>query len=277
MGRSGRFSLEGKNVIVTGASGGLGRALTIQLIQRYGCRVLGVARSRDRLEALHDALGERKDCFMYRVADVSQRESWTELADFVRAGSFDADVVVCNAGMLPPFERFGDLSAEEIEQSLALNLHGVMYAAAEFLPLLEQKSGTALINIASADALCPLAGTSLYSAAKSAVCALSEAMREEYRGRVYIPAVCPGFIRTDIMRHQNRAVSPLVDRFSMSPERAARVMLRRANAGRSRIVLGADAHLMSMAYRIAPVWSLRLSRWLMKASGLELFADIFSE
>ena len=255
-----KFGLKGRNVIVTGASGGLGKEMTLLLIRRYGCRVLGVARNEQKLRWVKTELGELSDRFEYMALDVSRRESW---------------MLINNAGMLPRFAKFGRYSQEEIDKCLSLDQNAVIWAAEEFLPLFQNKSGCSMINIASADALCPLAGTSVYSAAKSAVRAFSEALREEYRGKIYIPAVCPGFIRTDIMNGQGRSVSPLIRLFSMPSEKAARILLRRANAGRSRIVFGFDAHFMSAAYKLAPVLSLRFFRLLFRASGLDLFKDIF--
>ncbi len=273
--RGKKFTLYHKNVIVTGASGGLGRELTLCLIRDYHCRVLGIGRNEQRLRETAELLGDAADRFRYRVADVTRREDWQALTAEAAADGFDAEVLVNNAGMLPRFSRFGDYTEEEIAVGIETNLRSVLYGCRAFLPLWEKKQGTAIINIASADALCPLVGTSVYSAGKAAVKALSEAMREEYRGRVYIPVVCPGFIRTDIMKGQRRAVSPLVNAASMPADKAARVILRRVNARRPRIVLGADAHFMSCAFRIAPVWSLRMFRAMMKAWRLALFADIF--
>ena len=270
-----KFGLKGRNVIVTGASGGFGKEMTLLLIRRYGCRVLGVARNEQKLRWVKTELGELSDRFEYMALDVSRRESWTKLARFISIGKFKADVLINNAGMLPRFAKFGRYSQEEIDKCLSLDQNAVIWAAEEFLPLFQNKSGCSMINIASADALCPLAGTSVYSAAKSAVRAFSEALREEYRGKIYIPAVCPGFIRTDIMNGQGRSVSPLIRLFSMPSEKAARILLRRANAGRSRIVFGFDAHFMSAAYKLAPVLSLRFFRLLFRASGLDLFKDIF--
>ncbi len=270
-----KFGLKERNVIVTGASGGFGKEMTLLLIRRYGCRVLGVARNEQKLRWVKTELGELSDRFEYMALDVSRRESWTKLARFVSIGKFKADVLINNAGMLPRFAKFGRYSQEEIDKCLSLDQNAVIWAAEEFLPLFQNKSGCSMINIASADALCPLAGTSVYSAAKSAVRAFSEALREEYRGKIYIPAVCPGFIRTDIMNGQGRSVSPLIRLFSMPSEKAARILLRRANAGRSRIVFGFDAHFMSAAYKLAPVLSLRFFRLLFRASGLDLFKDIF--
>lgn len=266
--------LKGKNVIVTGASGGLGKELALLLIRRYGCRVLGIARNEKKLMLVKSELGDLSDRFEYLLLDVSRRESWTRLAEQVNSGTFIADVLINNAGMLPRFAKFGMYAHDEIETCMSLDQNSVIWAAEHFIPIFEGREGAAIINIASADALCPLAGTSLYSAAKSAVRAFSEALREEYRGRIYIPAVCPGFIRTDIMKDQGHSVSPLVKFFSMPSEKAARIVLRRANGGRSRIVFGTDAHFMSAAYKIAPVLSLRFFRFLFRASNLEMFSDV---
>ena len=272
---TGNNSLKGKHVIVTGASGGLGREMTLLLIRRYGCRVLGVARSGQKLDSVRSELGELSDRFEYICLDVSRRESWTTLSEYVRSGAFDADVLINNAGMLPRFAKFGRYSRGETEKCLSLDQYAVVWAAEEFIPLFEGKGGASIINVASADALCPLAGTSVYSAAKSAVRAFSEALREEYRGVIYIPAVCPGFIRTDIMKEQGRQVSPLIGFFSMPSDKAARILLRRANRGSSRIVFGLDAHFMSFSYKIMPVLSQRFFRFVFRASGLDMFRDIF--
>ena len=265
-----RFSLYGKTVIVTGASGGLGAALTKRLLEHYRCRVIGVARHEEGLKALAASLGDAGDRFDYRVMDVTDREAWKALA----ADIPEADVLIQNAGMLPRFSRFGGYTPEEAAEGMAVNWQSVLYGCEAFLPLLTQKTGSALLLISSADALCPLAGTSVYSAAKSAVRALAETLREEYRGKLYVPVICPGFIRTGIMRSQRHSVSPLVNAVSMPADRAAGILLRRAEQHRDRIVFGADAHAMSFFYRVAPVWSLRCGCWILKRSGLELFRDL---
>ena len=270
-----KSGLKGRNVIVTGASGGLGKALTLRLVRHFGCNVLGVARNKEKLLSIKNELGELADKFGYMILDVSRRESWTQLAAYVNSGGFDADVLINNAGMLPRFAKFGMYSPEETEKCLSLDQNSVIWASEEFIPIFGRKEGCSIINVASADALCPLAGTSVYSAAKSAVRAFSEALREEYRGSIYIPAVCPGFMRTDIMKGQGRTVSPLIRFFSMPSEKAARILLRRANAHRSRIVFGFDAHFMSVSYKVSPVLSLRFFKWIFKVSGLDMFRDIF--
>lgn len=270
-----KFSLYGKNVVITGASGGLGREMVKLLLTKYCCNVIGVARNESKMEALRDELGELSDKFSYRLFDVSDSGRWREFAEETVKTGFDADVLINNAGILPQFTRFGKYSAEEVKAGMDTNLNSVIYSTQAFLPLFEKKGGTAIINISSSDALCPLAGTSVYSASKAAVKALSEAMREEYRGKIYIPAVCPGFIRTEIMKNQAHNNNSIIDMVSMPASKAARKILKKANSRRSRIVIGADAHFMSFAYRLAPVTSLRFMNFIFRISKLELFSEIY--
>lgn len=270
-----KFSLYEKNVIITGASGGLGKEMVKLLITKYHCNVIGVARNESKMRALCGELGKLSDKFSYRLFDVSDSEKWRELADETSAAGFDVDVIINNAGILPQFTRFGKYSAEDVKAGLDTNLNSVVHSTQAFLPLFEQKDGTAIINISSSDALCPLVGTSVYSASKAAVKALSEAMREEYRGKIYIPVVCPGFIRTDIMKNQAHNNNGIIDMVSMPASKAAKKILKKVNSRRSRIVIGMDAHFMSFAYRLAPVTSLRFMNFIFRISKLELFSEIY--
>lgn len=271
-----RFSLYGKNVIITGASGGLGREMVKLLVKKYCCRVIGIARNEQKMQTLCSELAELSYRFSYRLFDVSDADKWREFAEELENISFDAEVLINNAGILPQFTRFGKYSDDEIAAGMNINLNSVIYSMRIFLPQFEQKGNTAIINISSSDALCPIAGTSVYSAGKSAIKALSEVMREEYRGKIYIPAVCPGFIRTDIMKNQAHNNSSIIDIVSMPANKAAKKILKRVNYCRSIIVTGVDAHFMSIAYRIAPVWSQRLINFIFRASKLDLFSEIYN-
>ncbi|MDD6394772.1 MAG: SDR family oxidoreductase [Firmicutes bacterium] len=270
-----KFSVYGKNVIVTGASGGLGKEMVKLLITKYKCRVIGVARNESKMKELSSELGELSDKFSYRLFDVSDSEKWREFAENTVSDGFDADIIINNAGILPQFTRFGKYSSEQVAEGFNTNLNSVINSTQAFLPMLKVKKGTAIINISSSDALCPLAGTSVYSASKAAVKALSECMREEYRGKIYIPLVCPGFIRTDIMKKQAHNNNSIIDMVSMPASKAAKKILKRANSRRSRIVIGADAHFMSVAYRIAPIASQRFMNFIFRISKLELFSEIY--
>ena len=194
--------LDNKTVIVTGASSGMGKGITEKLIKEHGCKVLGVARSEKKMEALVAELGEYASQFSYQLFDVSVRENWENYVAYLNENGIKPDVLINNAGILPKFDRFEHYSVEDIEKAMNINFYSAVYSMHALLPLLLESSSPAIINIDSSAALMSLAGTSVYSASKAALKALTESMREEMRGRCYIGIVCPGFTKTDIFRNQ---------------------------------------------------------------------------
>ena len=83
--------LENNNVVITGASSGIGKDLAKILIEKYSCNVLGVARSEDKLKEFKESLKDFSSKFDYVVADVSQFESWQSIFENVVAALFEAE------------------------------------------------------------------------------------------------------------------------------------------------------------------------------------------
>lgn len=88
--------LDGKTVIITGASGGLGFAMAKLLIEKHGCTVIGVARNREKAEKAAAALG---DMFSFRLFDVTDRTGWTSFARELDESGLVPDVLINNAGI----------------------------------------------------------------------------------------------------------------------------------------------------------------------------------
>ena len=94
--------LDGKTVIITGVSGGLGFAMAKLLIEKHGCTVIGVARNREKAEKAAAALG---DMFSFRLFDVTDRTGWTSFAHELDESGLVPDVLINNAGIMPAFGR----------------------------------------------------------------------------------------------------------------------------------------------------------------------------
>lgn len=220
--------LDNKTVIVTGASSGMGKGITEKLIKEHGCKVLGVARSEKKMEALVAELGEYASQFSYQLFDVSVRENWENYVAYLNENGIKPDVLINNAGILPKFDRFEHYSVEDIEKAMNINFYSAVYSMHALLPLLLESSSPAIINIDSSAALMSLAGTSVYSASKAALKALTESMREEMRGRCYIGIVCPGFTKTDIFRNQGSSdekAQKMLNMVSTSCERMVKLIM----------------------------------------------------
>ena len=272
--------LDNKTVIVTGASSGMGKGITEKLIKEHGCKVLGVARSEKKMEALVAELGEYASQFSYQLFDVSVRENWENYVAYLNENGIKPDVLINNAGILPKFDRFEHYSVEDIEKAMNINFYSAVYSMHALLPLLLESSSPAIINIDSSAALMSLARTSVYSASKAALKALTESMREEMRGRCYIGIVCPGFTKTDIFRNQGSSdekAQKMLNMVSTSCERMVKLIMNGIGRQRSLMVFGPDAGFMNYFGRLMPVTGGRLFSAVMKASKLPLFDGVFKD
>lgn len=272
--------LNNKTVIVTGASSGIGRGLTTTLIQEHGCTVLGIGRRENRMKELAASLGDDASRFSYQLFDVSEWKNWAAFRADLQKRGIQPDILINNAGALPPFDRFRHYSIEQVDAVMAVNFYGAVYATHELLPLLLHSSSPAVVNVASADALMPLAGTTAYSAAKAALKAFTEALREELRGRCYVGVVCPGFTKTDIFRSQacsDEKEQRMLRAVSCSCDKMVKKIIKGMRKQRGLMVIGADAQCMKYGAKWMPVQGGRLFSSVLKRCGLSLFDSVFED
>lgn len=268
--------LDNKTVIVTGASSGMGKDITIRLIRDHGCTVVGVARSEQKMIALREELGAMASKFSYQLFDVSKYENWENFVTYIRENKIHPDVLINNAGILPRFARFDKYSIEEVESVMAINFFSSVYAIHQMLPILLESDDPAIINVDSSAALMSLAGTSMYSASKSALKAFTESLREELRGKCYVGIVCPGFTKTDIFRNQTAGGGEKAfDMISTPCDKMVNMIMKSIGNRRSLMVHGKDAWFMDIFGRLLPVSGSRLFSNVMRISKLPLFDEVF--
>lgn len=257
-------------VLITGASSGIGKSLAMRLIQKYGARVIGAARSWEKLQLVKNELGEK---YIPYSLDVTNKSAWGELYSYLEANKIKIDLLINCAGILPEFKSFEKTSIEEYEGVLNVNTLAPAYAIKALSPLINK--GGAVVNIASASALCPFGGVSTYTASKSALDNFTQALGCEYND-ISFSSVLPGFVRTEIMKNQEISTreAKIIRAFSADPNKTARKILRRVSKRKARIIVGKDAHLLSLLYKLFPKKAPRLITWFLKKSGLELFKQI---
>lgn len=272
--------LQGKTVVVTGASGGMGAGIAATLIKKHGCTVIGIARNERKILNFINELGEENaKRFSYRLFDVSVRENWEDFAKELEENNIAVDVLINNAGILPKFKRFDRYSYEEIERAMNINFYSCIYSVKTMLPILQKSSTPAIINIDSSAALMTLAGTSVYSASKAALKSFTEALRLEFAGKIYVGMVCPGFTKTDIFSGQGDVGkgrgSKIIEMVSTDCDKMVKMIMFGIERKMPMQVRGMDAHAMSICNRLLPVAGSKLYSTIMKAAKVDIFDEVF--
>ncbi len=189
-----RRSLNGKVVAITGGARGIGKA-TAEALVRRGCRVAIGDLDLALAEQTATGLGGGSVAL---ALDVSDRASFEAFLDEAERQLGPIDVVINNAGIMPvtPFvEESEDSFRRQIEINLIGVIHGTQLAMQRMLP---RDSGH-IVNIASQAGKAGIPGIATYSATKHAVVGLSEAVRQELRGRsVEIACVMPTVVNTEL-------------------------------------------------------------------------------
>jgi NADP-dependent 3-hydroxy acid dehydrogenase YdfG len=190
-------NIEGKVVVITGASSGLGEATARHLAGEGAKLVLG-ARRLDRLQALTRELNLGTDAAV--ATDVTDRAQVKRLVDAAVAIHGRIDVIINNAGLMPhsPLERG---KVDDWDRMIDVNLKGVLYGIAAALPhLTRQKSGH-IINVSSVTGHKVRPGSAVYAATKAAVRMLSEGLRQEVKPyNIRTTIISPGAVQSELPR-----------------------------------------------------------------------------
>ena len=193
------ITLEGRRVLVTGGSSGIGRAIAVACAGS-GADILFNYHS-DEEGARHTAaevekLGRRA---FYAQADVADKASVADLFKKMDAELGGIDVLVNNAGIDGDKADTADINPDDWTRIVHVNLHGAFYGIREAVPRMKAQGSGVVVNITSVhDRIC-WAGQSAYCASKAAVSMLSQSLAMELGGSgVRTVCVAPGAIRTDI-------------------------------------------------------------------------------
>ncbi|TQR83476.1 SDR family oxidoreductase [Mycobacterium hodleri] len=191
---------ETRTAIVTGAYGGIGRAVTEVLLEE-GFAVTMVGRDPDKLRAAADHLSPASGAELRWLAgSLADEEFLGEVAASHGESHGSLDLLVNNAGVAGT-RAVGELTAEFVDEQFAVNTRAVILLTAKCLPLLRNavgKRGSAqVVNTASNAGKRGEAMLSSYSASKAAVVGFTEALHDELAGEgIKATAICPGLTDT---------------------------------------------------------------------------------
>lgn len=197
----GERSLSGKVAVVTGASRGIGKAVAIELA-RQGANVAALARNHSLLNAVCVEMNELGVATCAAACDVSDSESIYAAIEEVKSRLGAVDILVNNAGIY----RTAAVSVHSIETWRAImetNLTSAMVASKLVLPEMIDKSWGRIINMSSVSGKTGEPYGSAYSASKFGLIGLTQSLALEVaKNQITVNAVCPGWVLTDLARHQ---------------------------------------------------------------------------
>lgn len=221
-GANGAGSLSGRVAVVTGAAGGIGRAVALAAAAA-GARVVVADVQPEAGEATAQAVRQGGGEAIFVACDVSDAAEVSDLVGAALARFGRLDVLVSNAGIGGEAMPAHELSVEDWDRVMAVNLRGPFLCAKYALPHLIANGG-AIVNVASTYGLIGAPLAAAYCASKGGVVNLTRQLAVDYGPRgVRVNAVCPGYVDTDMGGRRAR----------LAPEQAEAALARReANAAR---------------------------------------------
>jgi dehydrogenase/reductase SDR family member 4 len=191
-----RFDLTGKTAIITGASRGIGAAIARGLAE-FGAQVVLSSRKLEGVQQVAaelTAAGHPAIAVAAHMGDAAAIDGLVEAA-VARFGG--ADIVVNNAATNPVFGPALEGDAAVFDKIMAVNVRGPFLLARRVFPILRQRGGGSIINIASIGGLRPEPMLGLYSVSKAALISLTQVLAQEGGdSRIRVNAICPGVVQT---------------------------------------------------------------------------------
>jgi NADP-dependent 3-hydroxy acid dehydrogenase YdfG len=187
--------IDGKVVVITGASSGIGEATAVLLAQRGAKAVLG-ARKSDRLEALASRIAAAGGDVAFKATDVARRDDVAELVALAIERYGQLDVLVNNAGIMP-ISPLDELRVDDWEAMVDVNIKGVLWGIAAALPVFRRQGFGHFVNTASTAAFRVTPNQSVYAGTKMAVRAVSEGLRQEAGEHLRVTIISPGMTSTN--------------------------------------------------------------------------------
>ncbi|MBI6782115.1 SDR family oxidoreductase [Pseudomonas syringae] len=188
-------NIQGKVVLITGASSGIGEAAA-RLIAAKGAYVVLGARRIERLEMLAADIEAQGGSARFRSLDVTDALDMQAFADFAKHAFGKIDVIINNAGIMP-LSPLAALNIAEWNQMLDVNVRGVLHGIAAVLPSMQSQGHGQIINISSIGGLAVSPTAAVYCATKFAIRAISDGLRQE-TDKIRVTVVCPGVVESEL-------------------------------------------------------------------------------
>ncbi len=266
-----RMRLDGRTAVITGAAGGIGRAIALSLARRH-CHLALADIDESGLTTTADLAREHGVRVSQHKIDVADRTTVAEFPNAVAAEHSGVDLLVNNAGVAVG-GTFEQVAETDFEWLFEINFWGVVRMTRAFLPLLRASGDARIVNLSSIYGVVAPPEQTAYSASKFAVRGFSEALRHELDGSgIGVTVVHPGGVATSIAENarlpagvSEEEIARRRERYRkllrLPPEIAGEIIVRAVERRQPRVLVGSDAKVISLIARLLPVsyWKMLVS------------------
>ncbi|SEM81045.1 Short-chain dehydrogenase [Mucilaginibacter gossypiicola] len=251
------MKVQNKTIVVTGGGSGMGRELVLALLLKE-VKVVALDINETGLEETAKLAGQKSASLTTHVIDITDKSAVEERAVKLIAENGYIDGLINNAGIIQPFVRVNDLSYDLIDRVMNVNFYGTLYLIKSLLPHLLTRPEAHIINISSMGGFLPVPGQTIYGASKAAVKLLTEGLYAELTGTtVKVSVVFPGGVNTNILSNSGLEMPKPQEgkakaRKILSATEAAQMMIAGIEKDKYRIIVGKDARIMDILYRLNP-------------------------
>ncbi len=219
------IDLIGKTALITGAGRGIGKAVSLKLVE-LGANVVLLARSTDEVEQLAEQIGDQA---LAVGCDVSSYADVQRAVDACAARFGGLDILVNNAGIIEPIARLEDSDPEQWATVVDINVKGVYHCMRATYSLIKADGGGVMVNLSSGAATNAIEGWSHYCATKAAVLSLTRCGHKEWAEQgIRVVGLSPGTVATGMQElirdSQINPVSQLDWSAHISPEDVAQAV-----------------------------------------------------
>ncbi len=262
--------LQGKRAILTGASGGIGQALTQELVDA-GARLVLASRNTDKLDALAADLREKATHLIIVPTDITSPEDRNRLIDTAVATLGGIDLLINNAG-IGSWGHFANSTEDICRTVMEVNFFAPVELTRLAMPYLSNGNQPSVVNVTSMCGRKGMPAWPEYSASKFALVGISEAWRAEFaRFDVDVITIVPGMTNSGFqdrwLRKDGRAKLNFDE--GMSPRFLAKKIIEAIKKNRSEVIVGSEAKRMLLFNRFFP----RLTDWLIARKVKSLYKD----
>jgi short-subunit dehydrogenase len=276
------YTLQGKTILITGGSRGLGLEMARQLLSA-GAKVAICARDEAELERARIDLMQRSQEVLALTCNVTDHPQVEQMIQQVRQHFGGIDILINNAGadIVGPFET---QTMQDYDDLMRLHFWAPLYTTHAVLPEMQERKAGRIVNIASVGGKLASPHMVAYCASKFALVGLSQGMRTELaKDGIAVTTVCPGLIHTGVVDHaifkgQNRkefawfSISDSLPLLSLSAEQVARAAIAGLCRGAAEVVVPLPIWFLTKFYALFPELSTNLfglsNRLLPKPAGI---------